>query len=287
MQILFFVISMLLLLAAMTYAKMESYKSVVLFRNQLESYSDVSKNRFDERFYDTLYENTSMESKNGGSKTSSGEGYAYIGLTPLLTESQEGEGNRNFSKKLLKEIIPLLYEDQPFYQEIIIKRPSFASDLVEELARALQQNIKNKGKPLKKIEDIANIEFEDPLLAEGWYKMLKGFMAPQGNKEETKEEYPSIIDYLTLKGDGKIKLYLAPRPLLYVLFGDSGTADEAMALRIELYNDVKSERVKPEQATKTFEEAFQSRLRSDIPPDKIDFSVTKTNPKRVPRVRFL
>ncbi|CRX37410.1 hypothetical protein [Estrella lausannensis] len=287
MQILFFVISMLLLLAAMTYAKMESYKSVVLFRNQLESYSDVSKNRFDERFYDALYEETSMDSKQGGTKANSGEGFAFIGLTPLLTESPEGEENRNFSKKLLKEIIPVLYEDQSFYQQMVSKRPSFANDLVEELTKALQHSIKNRGKPPKKIEEIANIEFEDPLLAEGWYKMLKGFMAPRGEKTELQEEYPSIIDYLTLRGDGKIRLYLAPRPLLYVLFGESGTADEAAALRMELYNDVKSDRVKPEQATKTFEEAFQTRLRSDIPPGKIDFSVSKTNPKRTPRVRFL
>lgn len=287
MQILFFVISMLLLLAAMTYAKMESYKSMVLFRNQLESYSDVRKNRFDARFYESLYENTPMESKDGGKGGSKGEGFAYIGLTPLFSDSPDDEAGRDFSKKLLKELIPLLYEDQIFYQDILAERPSFASDLVEELAKSLQQTIKTKGKPIKKIEEIANIEFEDPLLAEGWYKILKGFSAPYEERTEMREEYPSLIDYITIKGEGKIRVYLAPRPILEVLFGDIGTANEVASLRNELYSDVSADRVQPEEATKAFEEAFQSRLRSDIPRDKTDFSVSKTNPKRVSRIRFL
>lgn len=84
-----------------------------------------------------------------------------------------------------------------------------------------------------------------------------------------------------------MKLYLAPEPLLNLIFGDSGTAQEVMSLRGELYNNLKSDRIKPEEAKKIFEGAFQSRLRSDIPPGKIDFSVSKTNPKRSQRVRFL
>lgn len=276
MQILLFVMSMLLLLSAITYAKMDSYRSMVHFRNRFEVYSEARNNKFERDFFEVVYDNTTMSTKESSKdSTQKSEGNTYISLVSFSS----GEDTA-FTKLMLKELIAHLYEKQPFFQELLKKRPQLSNEIVE----ALEMGMKDQKKPLNNIEELANIEMKDPVLAEGFYKILKGFTLPENSSKEAKESgYPPLTCYLSLKGSRKIRAYLAPKAILEVLFNDPQTVSEVMNMRTRIYRDLINGN---QEDTKLFGETFSNKLSSNIPQDMVDFSVSKTNPNRK-CVRFL
>jgi len=263
MQILLFVMTMLLLLGAITYTKLENYKSVVLFRKGFAAYSEARNNSFEKEFYEKVFEKKVGESKGTQDQKHISDGFANISLK-----------GGDFSKQLLKDLLPILYGEKKFYQDLLKLRPELASDIVEALAASLQK------KPIRKTEEIAHIEFDDPMLSEAFYKMQKGF--------ETKndEGYPQIGSYLTMKGTGKIRAYLAPKAILKVIFDDIRTVEEVIRTRDELYSQYTNDAIKEPEATTQFKETFSQALKGGIPPEMVDFTVSKTNPKSA-SVRYL
>lgn len=276
MQILLFVITMLLLLSAITYAKMDSYRSMVLFRKRFEVYSEARNNQFEETFYNEKYIKNPMSEKEGTS-TPKAEGISYISLSPLLNEK-----DKSFTKLMLRELITNLYESQKFYQELLKKRPQLTTELIDALENSIKENAK-----LKKIEELANVDLKDPILAEAFYKILKGFKLPkEAEKVSGETGYPALTCFLTLRGSDKLRPYLAPIPILEVLFNDKQTVAEVINMRTQIYKDLDSDRIKEKEGNALFTEAFSKKLRTDIPVEKVDFSVSKTNPNRK-CVRFL
>ena len=273
MQILLFVMTMLLLLSAITYAKMDSYRSMVLFRNGFEAYSEARTNKFERDFYEFQYDKNKMTKTGPHDQNNKAEGISYISLAPLLN----GEDSQ-FTEQLLKDLIIHLYEKQTFYQELLKLRPELPSEIVGGLVNG----VKERGKSFKKIEELANIDLNDPILSEAFYKMLKGFTLPsKGSKETNESGYPSLTCYLSAKGSSKIRAYLAPRALLDILFNDPHTVNELMQLRVKIYQDLIAERItKIEEGNALFAETFSNKLNPQIPQDKVDFSVSKTNPNR-------
>lgn len=270
MQILLFVMTMLLLLSAITYAKMDNYRTMVLFRNRFEAYSLARNNKLEHDFYHSLYEKEKMTSKGSQGEGNKAEGTAYISLNPLQTGKDS-----EFTKQILKELITHLYEKQTFYQDLIKVRPNLAGDIVE----AMTKGIKERDKSFKKVEELANIDLNDPILSEGYYKMLKGFTLPSKDND-SQEGYPSLTCYLSLNGSSKIRVYLAPRAILELLFTDPGTVTEVMTMRKKIYNDLKADRIKDEEANALFADSFANSLNAHIPPDKVDFATSKTDPNR-------
>jgi hypothetical protein len=176
---------------------------------------------------------------------------------------------------LLKDLLPTLYGEKLFYQELLKLRPELGHDIVEALSDSI------KKKPIKKIEEIAHIQFDDAVLSEAFYKMQKGFVTAN------EEGYPPLGSYLTMKGSGKIRAYLAPKAILKVIFDDIRTVEEVIRTREEIYKRYVAEAIKDEaEATALFRDTFSQALKVGIPPEMIDFTVSKTNPKQA-SVRYM
>ncbi|MBA3815552.1 MAG: hypothetical protein H0X29_03360 [Parachlamydiaceae bacterium] len=168
-----------------------------------------------------------------------------------------------------------------------------------------------EDKGLKKAADIANLKLGDDELDDVFYKMLKGApfkdldktVVPDLSKEVPKEQvqeeddasdvgtekadehrspkgYFSLLDFVTLQPLNKVRIYLAPREVLKAVYRDDAIVNDVINKRNELYHQASSG---DNETIKSLSEAFKNEFNNrqdQAVGDVLDFTVTKTNPKK-------
>lgn len=274
MNVLLFVTVLLMAMALMTYAKIDSYRTAYFLTSQMTRYMESIEHRYANDAAYKIYTTTAMTKleKEEEKKNTKAEGRAYLSLYYLYHDDTD-DSYKQFAKAFLEKLIYTLYEDQNFFQDAVNKNPTIVNDTIEYFIRAL--SIEYENDRLKKIENIANIPINDKEIELFYYTMNKGTQVVSNDDEK----YPRLIDFLTLDASKKLRVWLAPKEILNIMFGDEATADSIVAFRRGLYKDLKKNKeMTNEKATKTLEDECKNRLRSDVSYDYVDFTASKTDP---------
>lgn len=307
MNVLIFVMTMLMLLSLMTYARLESYRSSQAFQMIFKHYMQEEERGYiniqAEKTYDSI-----KVSENKGKPGIKIDASPRIGIALLLDKDRD-QKNKEWeqTKLLLKNLMSTLYHTQPFYLHIEEERPSFIDELMRAITQAVDE-LPQEKKP-KMADDLANLKLNDPELDRILYKMLHGAFYTQKieDHDSTKKQKPaeaesdidngadedlnseiaefkspegyySLLDFVTSASKPKIRVFLASKEVLLAIFHDPATVNAIIEERQHLYRQALSES-DPKSLEESFKNQFQKMKDPGINEETLNFSVSKTNPK--------
>lgn len=295
MNVLPIVISLILLMAALTYHQMDSFLTRSVLRLEalctLQNASQESTNQRQLQLYEK------SEVKSGKTKEQNGKVDALksINLTLFANAAKKDIGpDLQIHEILLKRLIAVLYGDRPFFQEAEQRRPDLIEELTAKIFEKLQEKVsENKG--LRKVEKLANLQLDDPELELIFAKMLapvqtpESFAAECASKEAKpvkKRYYPTLLDFVTFaSGESKpYRVWLMPKELLLAVYQDPQVVSELMETRKALYGEIRKadKEIRPrviEQSSSEFRVKFQAYLPFDMPQPLFNFEASNTDPK--------
>lgn len=298
MQILLFVVTVLMLLSLLTYARLDSYLGFVLTRNQLENYMTVTEREFFNLRNIKWYDDTPATKKEADeAKGKKAAATSKVNIYALLNkEEKEGEFDLyNQTRYVIKRIVESLYGNARFYKEISAKRQDFINEILDAMEAAAKKLPKEQAITTPK--DLANLDLGDKQLNEAFYLILKGTKRDDSrcvavkkikDKQESNdiEETPvddgylSLLDFITIdKSRPKLRVFLAPKKVLLAITGNRELTSEILEMRNELFKQVDGGTVSAEDASKQFEQLFSNRISSIVTNAMLDYTVSKTNPK--------
>lgn len=293
MYVILYVISMLMLLASLTYARIESYRSSKLSQAQFEHYMQEEERTYINAQATKLYHNTVVSSKDKEEKQkrASDEATARISFYPLIDPDISKRYPASFEKflQLAISLIDFLYKDKKFYREKVEEDPQIVRQLLEEIHDVAT----DPKKTVKKLfienpgpKTLASIEIENQTLSELLKAMFEEDtkeMRQEANQSPTyniEDGHLSLLDFITMKNNKpKIRLFLASPMVLMALFNDPNAVRAIISSREEVYKDYAvRDRYEQDEATETFRNAV-FRHAYGFDDTLMDFSVSKTNPK--------
>jgi len=311
MNILIFVMTMLMLLALMTYARLDSFRSSQAFQTIFQYYMENKERAYFNLQAESTYKSIVVSTKEGGAKAGpKAEGSPRIGIALLIDKTQREAKPKEWlqTQVLLKNLIISLYKDQPFFKSAIAERSSLPDDLIAAITQA--SDALPKEKKLKSADDLANLHLTDPQLDQLLYKLLHGIPSElitpmkkkkekieeekpvvdpgkgDSTKEDEKEEfnsikgYYSLLDFVTTKSTPKVRVYLARKEVLNAIFHDPKIVESLLTERKELYKQTKDKSdIEIKELTTTFKDHFNRLKDSSIDDNSLNYTVTKTNPK--------
>lgn len=309
MNVLIFVMTMLMLLALMTYARLDSYRNSqtlqIIFKYYMENDERGYINLQAEPTYDSIKVATKSEKdKNNEPKA---DGSPRIGIQLLIDKTKRDAQPKEWlqTQILLKNLIVSLYKDQPFFKSAMVERPSLPDDLIADIIRAA--DALPEDQKLQSAKELANLRLDDPKLDQIFYKILHGIpykkiepkknedlnseaestvetdqtdMAPKKGESdfESTKGYYSLLDYITTDSPPKIRIYLAPRNVLNAIFHDPNVVDAIIKQRKQLYRQALKDEDNKE-LSETFKTHFDNLKDSAIDTNSLSYKVSKTNPK--------
>jgi len=302
MNILIFVISLMMMLALLTYGRLDMYRSFIVTQGEFERYMSNHERRAMLAGANQWYDWTALSTKNGGKKNSSPKDASpYLNLYWLVHPEARAINPTldPIYRELLKKVIYIVFGNQDFFKNDLDKNPNLVDDLIQAIENAGNQLAQEK-KGLKTIDELENLDLNNLHLQDAYYHLIKGYHIAKthpnpsislGNsEEEDEEEEPlqeyvkqddeiSLLQFVDLNPNKiKIRVYLAPKEILLALFGDVHTVDEIMQTRIGLFHQLKSEE-NNKNSSEQFKQKFASRA-INIPENMLDFTVTGTNPRK-------
>lgn len=301
MNLLVFVLSFLMLIAAISYQGLAHYKTNALVRGVWDAIIRVEEpcsfNRAAEDEYKALKGKrlTKQEKeKQEAEEDKAGKGSSKINfrfltepnfptLYPKETEQME---------ILLKNLVDILYGDQAFFKEFKQVRPMIFQDIIQAL-RSLSEELNDKNK-ITSTAKLSGIHLKNEELEKLWYQLLRknpvSALAEQRIFNLSQEALQkggnmlcfetNLLKYLNNSAERKIRLYLAPRPILLALLNEPTLVDEVIQKRKELYKEVKRKDnpMMPNAAEKEFQN-FAAKFPTLGSFDAIiTYTVTKTDP---------
>lgn len=306
MNVLIFVVTMIMILTLLTYAKLETFRSSqvfqVLFENYMEKDERSHINLAAKKKYDSIKKTEKSKKEKKEDKPAKSASSPRISLELFKNKSarETKPQDWNQTKHLLKNLLNVLYKDQPFFVKLQNERPQFLEDLINSMTQAIDDLPKEKQ--LKKAQDFGNLSLNDPQLDALLYKILKGAPYKDVSKKEDSEEtssgetseeasdptigvdeyksikgYYSLLDFVTLSPNQKIRIYLASREVLQAIFLNEQVVDDVITERKALYRQLNAE-ASPEDLKKTFQSRFEGNVDPTVK-ESVDYTVSKTNPK--------
>lgn len=312
MNILLFVTAFIIILSTLTYAKIDNFRTFAATEAQFEMYIEKIENAYGnmvaKRWYDTtIAKRTATANSRQAAAASSPRLAIKILFDPKMQQKDPGAYQQTLT--WLKQLMIKLYGAYPFLKEALEKRPSILDELVDRIKRTVEE-LPEADRP-KEASDLANLNLGEELQTV-FYLMLKGcpidnkeisnttkrkisYTPPQkhpnpeendddendvaeaANEYKSEDGYDSLLNYITMKNTTKIRVFLAPREVLAVVFG-SDTAETILATRHQLYLAVVRGDLPADQATQQFKSQFESYMRGSNPL-MLDFKVSKTDPQ--------
>ncbi len=311
MHVLIYVTAILIVLASMTYSRLQSYRS---FATLQASYVHFMKNAehipMDDLFkeqYDTVRVGSKTKDPDA-EKATKAEGTARLSLHLIL--NREARSKKQLAhiqtRALLKQLMTNLYGKQKFFLELLEKHPHFLDEIIDSLQTAAD-NAFDKSYP--DASYISRLAMPTQDLHYGLYLMLQGLQQDEvkpnevtGKEfivreitEDTDDEeeaalnssdvnappgYVSLLNFITPKSPAKIRVFLAPPTLLMAIYNDASLVEKIVEMRTELYKRIRNkEGLAREEATRLFEAAFKNAGTSSSYEEILNYAVTNTEPK--------
>lgn len=317
MNVLIFVMTMLMLLSLMTYARLETYRTSQTFQTIFKHYMQEDERGYINVQAKKAYKGIKVTEKEGKKSTPKKiDASSRIGIGLLFNSDREAKGKDwEQTKALLKNLMRTLYEDQRFYKKLEAERPNFVDDLVPAIIRAVDE-LPKEVRP-KQAVGLSNLELSDSQLNRVLYKMLHGAkyadvltdeqrknleqqnsfavkdnsssadVEAASNEEESSDDadeykspegYFSLLDFVNSGSKPKIRVYLAPKEVLQAIFKDQGTVNSVIEERQRLYQQADSDG-DIGQLSESFKNQFIKLKDPSIEDDTLNFTISKTNPK--------
>lgn len=307
-----YVMTILMLLSALTYARLESFRSFAgleaSFNHFMTSTERLPLDRMNEKMYDDI----KVLSKAGGAKEAPNTASSRLSFHVIMrkeTREKNPEAYRQM-RELAKLLMTNLYGGQRFFKEMADKRSTFLDEILNEVQQASDNQ---ESLRLKNANVLSKLQFSNPELQYIFFLMLHGLPnntekplvearpidtfeiipakettsledenAAKAESEEAKAPpgYASLVDFITVKPTTKIRVFLASKELLTAIYGNPDIANTIIETRGELYNQVQAQKLTIAQATEQFKNSYSQSGNAHLFPDILDFSVTNTNPKK-------
>lgn len=310
MNLLLFVIAFLFALSSISYQALLHYKTNALIRNVFDTYIRVEEtcafNKIVEKQYIALKnshgkkppkedsEPEQEQEKGDKPPKEAAEGSSTINFRFLtdLSYPKDHPQETELMEGILKRLIFFLYGDQDFFQNIIRERPSALEDLFIALREA-NEALPEKQR-VKKVMRLNFLQLTDPKLQKLWEDLLiknplslsvleKMFGASTETVLKNEADLchkTSLAKYLNNRKTRKLRVYLAPRALLFALLQNEQDVQSILKKRNELHREVSRKKTgKPlEAATLEFEQFLQQFSALSSQQLVLDFKVSTTNP---------
>lgn len=179
MNILIYVVSILLVLAAMTYSRLQTYRT---FANMEASYLYFMKNTERlamDKLYEDLYDKVTVQPPNQGSDKGDPpkikpEGTSMLSLHLLLNQKSRNlhPAAAQQLKTLFKQLMITLYSQQRFFKEMEEKHPQFLDEIIDHL-QMLSSNLP-AAKAAISVGEISRLEFSSNDLHYTLFLMFQG-----------------------------------------------------------------------------------------------------------------
>jgi len=289
MNVLLFVMTMLMLLATMTYARLDSFRTSSASQAQFVGYMKNIEREYINAAAAEKYDNihVTQKEKTDSKKEQAIAACSRISFFPLFGEKVPQKDQPIFLKtfRVMKSLINFLYGEKAFFQELYKKRSNFVEELLVQMMKAYEALPKDKK--IKDVKGLANLDLKDKELQDAFYRMLKGDQdtleqkteANDGEPFNVKEGYLSLRDFTTMKKKDKIRVYLASPIVLMALFADESAVQAIKDRRLQLYKDVKGEVLTPQEAQVELRN-FVFGVASNVDEALLNFEVSKTDPKK-------
>ena len=274
--------TMLMVLAIMTYARIESFRDLNSLKSQFEWYMQESERKYPNSVNDNKYNYQNPSKRKSGNdpyakQKDEEKACSRLPFYLFLNKAQREAKHEIYVQhvKLAKLLMTELYGDTDFFHEAQEVQPDFLDALINQLTE-VSDNLP-KGQTVISSADLASINLGDPVLDKAFYRMLKGTV--EIDEQDEKATYPSLINYVTVKNKTKVRIFLAPHDILMVIYDNPALVKEIEETRLNLYKQVKDESLTKDEATEEFQKQFGNKQREGIEEKVLDFRVTKTNPK--------
>lgn len=307
MNILIFVISLLMMLALLTYGRLDMYRSFIVTQGEFEKYMVENERTTINNGAEQWYQWTSIATKNGNKKTGGpSEASPKLNLNAILNpDIRTAQPQLELVyRDLLKKVIYIVFGEKNEFKKALDKDPNVIDDLIQAMEVA-GNRLASEKKMIKTTEGLENLDLQNSSLQDFYYWMLKGYPVKKNfpvkqkpvkefheenaenpsSEEENFEEYLpknnrlSLLDFVTVNPKkSKIRIFLAPRAILLSIFGDIHTVNEVMQTRLELYRQFKSEE-ENKNLSEQFKQKFLSRV-INVPESILDFTVSGTDPRQ-------
>lgn len=264
MNILPLVLALVLMLSVLTIEKLEKFKNQTIVQREYQLFLKMSERRVFNKRQKGLFQETE--------KTLRQLSFRF------LIDKKARDGNENVAKQyrmLNLELMKIVYGEAPFFKNLLQKRPNF----LEELLTAIEQAADHAPeKMIRRIEDIARLNLEDPELQEAFYHMLKGSI-PREQLAKMKDAKPHVkekayvslftfINYNGSSGTPKIMVQRAPREILKAIFMSDEVVEAILTRRNELSANKES------GSKDAFKNEFAGKIREGLDVELLDFSIS-------------
>ncbi len=287
MNVLMYTMTMLLLLASITYTRIGSFRSHQLTENQFVHYLDTSTNIIADKIAEDRYtsivtqpkKNDPNQPKKPKKPNPNQLAFSKLSWSILLKVDERNQDPSKLKKitELTKKLVAQLFENQKTVQNMLEKNP----DLIDRLILSLIQAVDKTSQTIKltKLEELASLDLQDEELNLLRYELFKENRYSPDAKINNKKKTYSLLDHLTHR-TGKTRIYLASKPLLKSIFNqEDALIMQIIEKRNGFYNEVKSGRMTNVDATALFEEWIKKTY-PYFDDNLFDCSVTKTDPKK-------
>lgn len=285
MNVLMFTMTMIILLATMTYAKIDSFRTLQISEKEFQSYIEKTERKIINNEADIWYKSIVVNPQ--GSNTPGTPKPPRVGTSKFSWSVILDADERDKDPQKLKQVIELtkklifnLFSEQKTFNTMIEANPDILDRLFSSLINTIDKLPGDRK--IKKIIELSSLDLQNEELNLLLYELIKENphnTIPKDNKQlkRNKDSY-SLLDQLTTEPK-PTRLYLASRALLTSIFNqDSGLADQVIIKRQTLYNQVKGG-MDIGEANAEFE-AFIKSIFPYINPKLFNYSVTKTDPKK-------
>lgn len=299
MNILIFVMAILMLMASITYSSLNRF-----VKAEVQAHEWQERIRFQARvkYNQSLYalskpkvkeEAKSQESKKDEKKVEKPKTEMGRGTIPgqfLISPTFRHQHPDDFVKygELFKAVARQLYYEQPFFKNLEKERPQFLDEIMREIVE-----ISERGKPIASFNKLMFEKWSDPNLKRAFSLMLTespSYRKPLKEKiekeQEEKEKDESIVnrngivtlnDYFHFIYKDKIRLWLAPKPVLIALFRNNELVDALIQDRKQNYPKCISGIYEKDDLEKHLHETYGGKSAYET---FIDYTVTKTRPPK-------
>lgn len=316
MNLLIFILSLIMILAAMTYSRVESYmrNSVqaqewrwIMKESERDLYN-IKQAKCNDEVSDKppeetvplppgeKKESTPKKETEKTTKKATPAGTGKISVAWLFDKStrESPTFDKEKAAAVIEQLIVINWKDQPFYRIMEKKRPQFAGALVKEMMRLgdkaneADDKTGKVAKPLKNLDDLIYLAWSDPELKLAFGRMLQeGLIYNRaGARDDLSSEivynspkgFQSLKDFFTQTKKDKIRVWLAPKAILRVIFPEPEVVDAVIKMREQLAKEMKK---RGEDNSSPLNDQFQAAFSGSTPfADLLDFTVTTTPPPK-------
>ena len=292
MNILLYVITVIMLLTLTTYLRLENLVSTYALKKEFHQHLKQEVENQQKDAVETWYQTISYPHTSPGVKKNSVAAKRKISWFWMLNSDALEEDtieNTKLFRQLSIHLMKMLFQQDKDFAKLLEKNPQLLEQLLHQIVEI--NRTLPKEKRLKKVSELAALELENPDLNQALYIMMRGYQKSKTKIPEKIEQGPedsldeelllsaeltkiNLLNYITEEKADKIRIFLASRELLKVIYEDDLLVNDILKTRYELFKKAKQEEDLP-SLNASFERYKQGPYAQIL-----DFTVSKTNPKK-------